>query len=308
MTLQVQGNISARGADLDGRTDLTRSDRLSGLIGPHASLVVQVLAGNGAAGGRVPPLSDVDSGDADAFGQNATLWVLDPNDVNVGIWGLNATGRDNVAAAVAAKQRSVYGYYRRLYNRIPTDGKLLARMEKTPYTAGGTFGPGFQEALQQYYPATYAQMREALGFAVVPQSTSADPNAPKSDPYRVGGADAKPTGFKPCIELTISSETRGRIWLATTAKESADRSGPHPGIAYAGKCWPSDWPDMPGGIRALTADVLDDPETIRPARKEVEALYIMARKGDQSAVMALRILGLQPPSTGLGGLGGILGL
>jgi hypothetical protein len=217
-------------------------------------------------GVRLAEGSDVD---AYAFGSQRTFWVLDPQDPDAGIWGLNAVARADLVAQAAAGAPMASGYFMRI-GKVPPPEVMKRKMDEL------SFMPGFAAQYWQIYPDPDKVAADAAKAAA---AKKAEEETPK--PY-----------VRPTLELTVVDNT---IIANKTAEESR-RDEAHPGVPLAG---PGVWQKYVGnqspkefGLPRPIVAFQEDTGEVTPAVEEFESIKEAAQKGDAGAQQALTYLGL----------------
>ena len=151
MSLWVEGVFPPDLANnLNQRSDLRNHDRLSekGFCGPPAKTLKKLFPDYFDA----VRLTDKPWQEKTALGigPNGTFFVLDPNDMDHGVWALNATSTEWVKNAERVGAPMVWGWYMRMSREIPTAAELLEA--RTPDGMELSFQDGFWEAYYRHYP------------------------------------------------------------------------------------------------------------------------------------------------------------
>jgi hypothetical protein len=117
------------------------------------------------------------SGNITAFGVNNTFWILDPNNPDVGVWGLNITDVPWVQAAQQAGAPMVSGWYTKLPGKangftLPTQAEMLAAQPNFL-----PCDPNFWNLYYQFYPGAGYQVKLATAKAQLQQAQQDAANA-----------------------------------------------------------------------------------------------------------------------------------
>src|SRR5262249_44149589 len=89
-------------------------------------------------------LNDREDPTANAFSRFNTLWVLSPDNEDVGIWGQNVTSNFDEVQAQKGGHPVVTGWFEKI-GKIPPGDVMRSKFDKL------TFQRGFKEAYQQIY-------------------------------------------------------------------------------------------------------------------------------------------------------------
>lgn len=242
------------------------SDILNGKSSAIFGPVAQTLANDAELRKFLIPglkLAETNDDHAHAIGSGRTIWILDPEDEDTGIWGINVVSDFDVRSAQQVGAPLWTGFFYKI-GKIPTPEAMKKRYGDRDYP------PGFRAKFEQYYPPTDKAKEE--GEAQPP---------PVIQPIE-----------RPTYEMTVIDND---IIVAKTAEESAadesHRGVPLAGIGawkkFMGKKTPKDF-GLPRAILAFQ----EDSGEVTPAVDEYESVKLAAQQGDRGAQEAMRYLGL----------------